>query len=272
VQRTRPIRSTSRLDFFRALLALGLLSSGLACAGGGASRTGSAAPLRIGISPHYPPIAFRSDGELAGVEVDLAHELARALGRRPVFVELDRNDLIPALETDRIDVVMSGMSITPEREARVLFATPYMRVGQLVLIRSADLPRFGPPAALRREGARVGYVRETTGADYVRERLPRCDPRGFDSVADGVRSLRAHQIDFLVHDAPSIWNVSLAPGERELMGLYQPLTEEYLAWAVARDAPELKSRLDAILDAWRAEGRLDPILDRWIPVRVEVRP
>ena len=59
-------------------------------------------------------------------------------------------------------------------------------------------------------------------------------------------------------------------GERELMGLYQPLTEEQLAWAVSRTDPELKARLDAVLDDWRRQGVLEPILDRWIPVRVEI--
>jgi polar amino acid transport system substrate-binding protein len=259
------------MQLFRRLFAVGLLSAALACAGSGVRAPGAAAPLRVGISPNYPPIAFRAEGKLAGVEVDLAHELGRSLGRRVRFVELDRDGLIPALESDEVDVVMSGMSITPEREARVLFAQPYMRVGQLVLIRAADLPRFGPRAALRRGGARVGYVRATTGAEYVARELLRAEAQAFESVDEGVLALRTHRIDFFVHDAPSIWSISLAPGERDLMGLYQPLTEEFLAWAVSRNDPELKTRLDAVLDGWRAEGRLDPILDRWIPVRVEVR-
>ena len=54
------------------------------------------------------------------------------------------------------------------------------------------------------------------------------------------------------------------------MGLYNPLTREQLAWAVAKNDTALKSELDAILDTWRAHNRLAPIFDRWIPVRVNV--
>ena len=147
IQTARPSRRLART------LVASLLYSLLACAGPGGfeAETGSP-PLRVGISPDQPPLAFRQDRDLAGIEVDFARELARALGRRVRFVELDWKALIPALERGDVDVVMSGLSITPERAERVLFATPYMRAGQLALIRSADLARFGSPAALRRGG------------------------------------------------------------------------------------------------------------------------
>lgn len=63
---------------------------------------------------------------------------------------------------------------------------------------------------------------------------------------------------------------ALRPGGEELVGPFRPLTDERLTWAVAQDAPELKRRLDAILDDWRAASRIEPVLNRWIPVRVEV--
>jgi polar amino acid transport system substrate-binding protein len=230
-----------------------------------------AAPLRVGVSPSYPPLVFREDGDVAGIEPDLARLAAAELGRRLEFVELEWDALIPHLERREIDVIMSGMSITPEREAQVLFTTPYMGVGQLPLIRRAEVSRLGSPEAIRRPGARVGYVRETTGAEFVRGELTRAESYAFESVDDGLRSLRAGRIEYFVHDAPTAWRVALAPEEDELMGLFHPLTQEQLAWAVARDDVALKNQLDAILDSWRAHNRLGPILDRWIPVRVSVQ-
>jgi ABC-type amino acid transport substrate-binding protein len=104
----------------------------------------------------------------------------------------------------------------------------------------------------------------------VRTQLPLSESYAFDSPADGVRSLRAGRIDFFVHDAPTIWYVTMAPDADDLIGLFRPLTEEYLAWAVARDDVALQRALDALLAEWRAEHRLAPVIDRWIPVRVEV--
>jgi len=251
---------------------LALAGLALACAPMPAPNLGTQAlPLRVGISPDYPPLAFRHDGTVAGIEPDFARLAAAELGRRPEFVELAWDALIPSLEARRIDVIMSGMSITPEREAHVLFTTPYMGIGQLALIRRADVARLGSADAIRRPGARVGYVRDTTGAEFVRGELGRAESYAFDSVEDGLRSLRGGRIEYFVHDAPTAWRVALAPNEDELMGLYTPLTREHLAWAVAKDDTVLKQELDTILDAWRAHNRLGPILDRWIPVRVSLR-
>jgi ABC-type amino acid transport substrate-binding protein len=52
------------------------------------------------------------------------------------------------------------------------------------------------------------------------------------------------------------------------MSLYQPLNEEYFAWAVAKNNPELRERLDAALHAMKQSQMFEHILNRWIPVRI----
>lgn len=255
------------------VLTLGLVLTGLTLA-----CTGQHAPLgmakgdtlKVGITPNYPPIAFRDDDGLRGIEVDLARAASSEMGRRVDWVEMEWKSLIPSLESGEIDVIMSGMSITAARRERVLFTTPYMGTGQLALIRRAAVTRFGLPSALRRPGARIGFVRETTGQQFARQELTQAESYAFDDVDEGIRSLRSEHIDFFIHDAPTIWRVALDPDERELMGLFQPLTEEHLAWAVALGNTALKRELDGILDGWRANNQLDPLLNRWIPVRVRV--
>src|SRR6266446_6697505 len=74
--------------------------------------------LRVGTAPHYPPIAFKQHGHVTGLEVDCARGVADELGRRVEVVELDWEALIPALESGKIDVIMSGMSITEARARR----------------------------------------------------------------------------------------------------------------------------------------------------------
>src|SRR4051812_42117739 len=75
------------------------------------------APLRVGIAPNYPPLAFKEDGQLSGIEVDFAKRLGAALGRPVVLVETPWEDLPKALLEDKtIDVVMSGTSITEKRK------------------------------------------------------------------------------------------------------------------------------------------------------------
>src|SRR5689334_1634629 len=96
------------------------------------------AALRVGIAPNYPPLAFKQQGHLAGLEVDFAHGLEVELSRPVVLVELAWDTLIPALESGTIDVIMSGMSITGARTQRVRFVSNYLQVGQMAMFRKAD--------------------------------------------------------------------------------------------------------------------------------------
>ncbi len=250
------------------VLALTLvLTIGLGCAG---VQGGSGPALRVGISPDYPPVAFESEGEIVGIEADLAALMANSLGRRLKFERYAFSELLPALERGEIDVVMSGMSITPEREERARFTESYMEVGQLTLIRSADIARFGRIQTLRRAGARIGYERGTSGEEFVARRLTRASSFGFDDVESGIRSLRAGRIDYFVHDAPTVWRMAGDPSQRDLHGLYKPLTREHIAWAVHRNDSQLLTRLNATLAHWQREGMIEPIVDRWIPVRITI--
>lgn len=226
-------------------------------------------PLRVGTSADYAPLAFEENGALHGVEIELAERVAAALGRPLALERIRFDELIPALRAGRIDVIMTGMSITEERGALVRFARPYLRVGQMALIRAAEWDRRRGIAAMNRRESRVGFRSATTSEIFVRAHLPHAQAVGFDSVEAGVASLRAGSIDYFVHDAPTIWRIvgGFASDERELVGLYEPLTEENLAWAVRQEDEALAARLDALVEAWQADGSLEEILDRWIPVR-----
>jgi polar amino acid transport system substrate-binding protein len=255
------------------VLTVAAVSLGACTARRGAQSTAPPPPppeLRVGIAPNYPPLAFKQNGALAGVEVDFAHQLGPALGMHVTLVQTPWEDLIPALRENRIDIIMSGMSITEQRRQLVSFAHPYLRVGQMILLRRTDARRLRANRAINQPTIRVGFVSGTTGDTYVREHLSRAQPREFDSVEAGVAALRAHQIDIFVHDAPSIYRIT-APPERELVGRFEPLTEEYLAWAVRKDDSALRARLDTVLSQWNGNGTLDSTLGKWIKVRRKPR-
>jgi len=259
-------------------LALGLCVLGLAIASFStatlaiAQEDSDASPLRVGVSTRYPPVAFQKDGQLDGLEVDLARAVGEGIGKPIKFEVMEFDDLIPALQAGKIDVIMSGMSVTAAREQKVAFAEPYMRVGQMALIRADDFSKFVDPDGLNASGTKVGFVEGTTGARYVAASLPKPTKVAFEGADEGVAALRAGSIDVLIHDAPTIWRVSLDPKERELLALYEPRTEEYLAWGVAKNNTNLKAALDGFVRQWKDDGRMDAAVNRWIPVRVEIKP
>jgi ABC-type amino acid transport substrate-binding protein len=226
--------------------------------------------LRIGMTPNYPPLVFKREGAVVGIEADFAARLGQFLQRKIELVELPWPLLIPALQQGHIDVIMSGMSVTPERERTVLFAEPYMRVGQMAIIRAKDVAVLGQPSALSRGRRKVGYETGTTGARFVQENLRQSTGIGFPSADAGLRALRAGEIDVFVHDAPTAWRVA-EDRQGTLLGLFTPLTVEHLAWAVRKFDTALREQLSAALSRWRQDGSLQVILDRWITVQVLVR-
>lgn len=265
----RPTALFLCLDRPRLLTALVVASLGFGCAGVDLGRIFDVRPaLRVGIAPTHPPLIFENEGAIMGIEADLARLLGQELGRRIKFEQVPSAELVRALENGDFDVVMSGMSITPERAERILFVTPYMKVGQLALIRSSDLIQLGHRRSIRQGGARIGYQRGTTGESFVADQLTRATSFAFADLDAGIRSLRAGRIDFFVHDAPTIWRLAGDPASNDLQGLYHPLTDENLAWAVRQEDTKLHTLIEAALSDWKEQGLITPILNRWIPVRV----
>jgi len=230
---------------------------------------GDSSTLRVGTSGDYAPLTFVEDGQLRGVEIDFANGLANEMGKKLEIVQLPFVELIPALLDRRIDVIMSGMSATAERMRQVAFADPYMQVGQMALIRAAEFDARSKRDQVDLPETRIGFRPGTTGEDFVRSRIREAQLVPIQSIEEGIQALRDKRIDYFVHDAPTIWRIvgGLMSTETELTGMYRPLTEEYLAWALRKDDRELMEQLDSTLNTWRADGRLELTLDTWIPVR-----
>jgi polar amino acid transport system substrate-binding protein len=232
----------------------------------------SGSTLRVGTSAGYPPLTFKQDGTFTGMEMELAQAVGQQLHRRVTVVELPFDQLIAALNADKIDVIMSGLSITDERSRQVLFTEPYLQIGQMGLIRSDDLLLWSQPQTLFTKGRKVGVKRGTTGEQFAREQLPGAAITAFESIDAATDALVAGKIDIFIHDAPTVWRLtaSTATQQAGLMGLYRPLTEEYLAWAVRQQDKELASKLNQALDALRQNGTLKRLEGKWIPVQVTV--
>ncbi len=249
----------------------------LAALCGTAHAAEEAPPLRIGISPNYPPLAFSENGVLKGIEVDFAKRLGSALGRPIELVQTKWENLQDRLEAKKIDMIMSGTSITEARKEKVNFTDPYLEVGQMVIIRDADYLKLRDPAAMDKPSSRVGFVSRTTGAQWAQKHLKKAKLLGYANTEEGVAALHNDQIDFFIQDAPAVWRVTggFMNENKDLRGLYKPLTKEELAWVVPKDNPELLKQLNVVLAKWKKDGTLDDVLDDWITVKktaIEVKP
>lgn len=235
---------------------------------GAASAT--AAGLKVGVSADYPPMAFMESGHIVGIEADNAKAVGGVIGRELTLVNMPFNKLIPALQAGEIDVIMSAMSVTPERSKQVLFTDAFMEVGQMAIIRTDKAGQFAQPRAVYREGVRVGVEPGTTGAQFVESDLQGAQVKSFADSTAAFAALRNDEIDVYIHDAPTSWQLARSTQFNDLISLYKPLTHEKLAWAVRRDDERLAAMLNDALKIMKGNGTLRYILNRWIPVTVEV--
>jgi polar amino acid transport system substrate-binding protein len=227
--------------------------------------------LRVGLTANYPPLVDKVDGDLVGIEIDLANEVGKDLDKRIEFVEMPWKQLIPALAGGDIDVIMSGMSITTGRKQKISFTKSYLSIGQMAITRVDELQKLGNLTALLNAPITVGYESGTTGESFVKTNMRNARPQPLASIDAAVAALRSREIDAFIHDAPTAWRIGSDPAYRDLIGLYWPLTDEHLGWGVRMTDQALRTALSDQIAVMERDGRLARITRKWIKVRVEVR-
>lgn len=225
-------------------------------------------PLRVGTAADIQPLVYQADGRIVGLEADFARFLEAQLGRKIQWQVLPAMELLPALARGELDLAMSGLTITAEREQQVEFTRPYLTTGQMAIIRTDDAARLHNPNKLFSTGLRAGFVRNSAAESYVKTQLGAAEPHPCAAAADCLQALLDRRIDVFIGDAAISWSIATQTRYGELMSLYRPLTEEFLAWAVARDNTSLREQLNEALREMKRQPLFEHMLNRWIPVRI----
>lgn len=224
----------------------------------------SPAPLRVGVTTSSPPFALRQGSEVVGLEVDFARALADGLGRPLELRTLEWEDQIPALVAGRIDIVMSGMTITPARQVRIAFSDAYLESGLIGMVRRGDSSRYRTARSVLESRGVVGVVSGTTGERFVRERAPGAQVGVYPTAGAAVAELVQGRADAVVHDAPVLlWFAGSR--EADLAPVIEPLNHEQLGWGLRQADGELRAAVNGALARWRGDGTRERILSRWVP-------
>ena len=243
-------------------LAAGLLA-GVAVAA--ESKPGSSAPLRVGVSPVFPPMVFKQGKELAGVEVDLARALGESLGRKVVFVELDWKDQTEALIAGKTDIIMSCMSITTSRNAVMSFTRPYFKTGQMALVRREDRNKH-LLGVIAPTGTKVAVLKATTGDFLVQRDFPRVSRKTFANGEEAVRALMKGSVEMFITDSTLVWYLAGTHAADGLTPAPVLLTEETLACGVRRGNDDLLAAANDFIARSNQDGTLTKTFRRWMAI------
>ncbi|MFT5699086.1 MAG: ABC-type amino acid transport substrate-binding protein [Desulforhopalus sp.] len=232
----------------------------------GNTASNSLAPLRVGVSTNMPPLVYKSGGRLQGLEIDFARQLGQHLNREVKFVEQSWDKQIPSLEAGKIDIIMSGMTITPKRAYRVSFAQPYMHSGQILLVRMNQARLYSSGIySLMGNKPKIGIIKNTTGDYFITKTINRADITRYSASEKAVAALINGEIDVFVHDAPVICYFAAKNEQARLTPILKLSNEEQLAWAVNKMDQKLLGEVNSFMTTASGNQVLHNTIKRWIP-------
>jgi polar amino acid transport system substrate-binding protein len=221
--------------------------------------------LRVGISGDQPPLNMKNKaGEIIGLEVDLVTALAEAMRLELRLVEIPFPRLIDELEADHVDLVISGLTMTPERNVRVMFAGPYFISGTSVLTKSEEIADEQDPEKLDASGRRYAALEGSTSARFVREVLSKSTLVTTPDYQTAVAMVISDEVDGLVADFQACMLAAWRNPDAGLLAMRTPFTIEPLGIALPPDAPLLLNIISNYLGTLEDTGILARLKAKWL--------
>ena len=219
--------------------------------------------LRVGMEAGYIPFEMRDKrGAIIGFDVDLAKLMARYMGVKVTFINTQWDGIIPALLTDKFDILISGMTITPERNLQVNFAQPYLIIGQTVLLNARHRDSVKSFKDLNDPKYTLATKLGTTGEIAARRYIGKAKLKTFETEADAALEVRNGRADAFIYDIA--FNVVYGAQYKDaLVHLKEPLTKEPLGWAIRKGDPDFLNWLDHFQNQIRNDGTYDALYNKW---------
>jgi polar amino acid transport system substrate-binding protein len=220
--------------------------------------------LRVGMSATQPPFCMTdSSGQFVGYEVELAEMLAAGMGVRLKIVQIPFGDLLSSLEKERIDMVMSGMTITMQRNMKSVFVGPHMISGKSILTRSALFAQTNDSEDINDQSVKIGVLRGSTSETYVKNEIPEASLTLCTDYDECIQLLENGKINIMVADYPICAYTAQVYPEKGLITVDQPLTIEPIGIALPPDASHFINVVENFLNGLLLSGILDNMQLYW---------
>lgn len=217
----------------------------------------------VGISFDSKPFGFKdSDGQIKGFEVDLAKEIAaRMIGdkNKVLFKNVTPQDRMNAVMSGDVDMVISTMTITPQRSKYVNFSEPYFLAGQAICVKKNSKMQTIDDLINKR----VIVILGTTGEQNIRRFVPSILVKAYIDNAQAISEFKRGSADAITTDDSLLQGLIMDNGNYRL--LPERLTEEPygIAFQKSRQAKSFKEKLNEIINEIKIDGTLDIIKSKW---------
>jgi polar amino acid transport system substrate-binding protein len=213
---------------------------------------------------NMPPLNMTSkDGEIFGLEPDLARLLAKAMDVKVKFVTKPFNELLPALQTGEVDMVLSGMTITPERNRKVAFIGPYFTSGKAFLTKIKTIANADEAEDANNPNTKIVVLKDSTSQAFAEAFLDKTTLFTTGTYDEAVDMVLQDKAQAMIADYP-ICIVSLFRyPEAGLLSIVTQLTYEPIGIAIPANDPLMMNWTRNTLNNIEGSGNLDELKLKW---------
>ena len=227
-------------------------------------RIRSRGAIRVGYIGDVRPFSFfNAQGELVGLDAEMAHILARSLGVSLEFVPVDHSKMFEQLNGGYCDIIMSGIVVTPERAEVVRLSAPYLEMTLAFVVQDYRRGEFGSREALQKlKAPKLAVLDVPYFISFVRELLPKAQLVTLNSPSEFFES-KGKTLDGFIYTAEegSAW--SLLYPEYTVVVPPPPISIP-LSYPMARADQELVDYVNVLIDLKKGDGTLKKLYDYWV--------
>lgn len=206
----------------------------------------------------FPPYEYKDGGEFKGIDVEIATEIAKKLGKELQILDIQFDAIINSVDSGKADMGMAGMTVTEDRKQNVDFSNTYTTAVQSVIVKNNS----GINKVDDLQGRVIGVQTGTTGDIYCSDDFGEDSIKRYNKAADAVQALVSGSIDSVVIDDQVA--ISLVANNTGLKILSTAYALEEYAICVKKGNTELLNQINDALDELTNDGTIDTIKAKYI--------
>jgi polar amino acid transport system substrate-binding protein len=220
--------------------------------------------LTVGTAASMPPLNMTTKGgEIIGMEMDLARSFANAMDVKLTLSRMHFNELLPALEKGKIDMILSGMTMTPQRNLKVAFVGPYFASGKSILTKKKNVESVDELSKMNQPDKVLVALKGSTSQMFVEKLIPKAKLVLADNYDQAVASVRSDMAVAMVADYPiCVVSVHRYP-DAGFITLGKPISYEPIGVALPANDPLLVNWVQNSLNFLEKSGELEGLMSRW---------
>jgi polar amino acid transport system substrate-binding protein len=220
--------------------------------------------LVVGTSGNMPPLnMIAKNGEVIGFEMDIARLMAEEMGVELKIKAMPFHELLPALELNKVDLVMSGMTITPSRNLRFAFAGPYLASGKAFLAKSETIANVKDAMQIDSPTTRITALKGSTSQEFVETVMPKAQLMATDNYNEAVQLVLHDKAHAMVADFPICVVAILRYPHAGFVSVRTTLTYEPYGIALPPDDAHVMNWVENFLHILEEGGKLESLKDKW---------